>query len=275
MKYLLVILVISALLLAYTSPVAAQSAEREAELAIAQAEEVLLSMEWAGFSTLFSKDAVSDAKEAFDGGDYAEAMEKSSTVISRSERAFEIGDSLGALDLKIQDLETRQLEVSRAREMLSAAVVAFDKENYDEAEEFIFQGNNELDDAEAEYSILSARYTAARGNLLAYLRDHVLKVIASLILLGLIILGLYIITSRAMINKKIRSMELEKDVLKKLMEKAQVQYYRKASVSKSAFEIKNKVYRERTIQIEEELPVLHARLARLENILPIRLGTSF
>ncbi len=275
MKHVLVILVLSAFLLTYAFPVAAQSAEREAELAIAQAAEVLLSMEEAGFSTLFPKDAVSDAEKAFERGDYAEAMEKSRAVIFRSERAFEIGDSLGALDLRIVDLEARQLEVSRAIDMLSAAVVAFDKENYDEAEEFVFQGNNELDDAEAEYSILSARYTAARGNLLAYLKDHVMRVIAYLIFLGLIIISLYIIASRAMINKKIRSMELEQDVLKKLVEKAQVQYYREASVSKSAFEIKNKVYRERTIQIEEELPVLHARLARLENILPTRRGTSF
>jgi len=268
MKYVLVFLVLSALLLAYTSPVLAQATGSEAELAVALAEEAFLSMEEAGFNTLFPRDVFSEAKEALEVGDYDEALEKSGLVVVRSERAFRIGDSIGALGLRIQDLETRGLEVSRARDLMSAAFVAFDKENFDEAEEFVFQGNEVLDDVEAEYSILRARYNAARGNLLTYLRGHIVGIIAFFILLALIGVVLYVSASKVITVRRIRDLELEKDVLRKMMEKSQAQYYKEASISKSAFEIKREVYGKRVMEIEKELPVLNSRSERFSQIPP-------
>ncbi len=273
MKYLLVFWAVASLLLGCLPTAYARASDSDAQSAIAQAEEAKQSMEDAGFGTVFPGDILGEATKALGDGDYDKAVEKSSIVVSRMRRAIEIRDSLRALEQRIQDVGEKNLNASRAIEMLSAAVVAFDKENYDEAEAFVAQANGELDDVEAEYSFLRARYSAARNNLLGYLKEHVRGIAISLIIFVLASALSYISISMVITGRKIQNLELEKDVLQDLIKKAQAQYYEERSMSKSVYEIKTRKYRERARGIEEELLVLRSRLARLQKIFQLRRET--
>lgn len=266
MRHLIVFLAVASSLLGGFSTAYARASDSDAQLAIAQAEEAIKSMEDAGFGTVFSGDVLGEAKKALGEGDYDKAMEKSSIVVSRMRRALEIRDSLRALEQRIQDVEAKHLNASRATEIMSTAVVTFDKENYDEAETFVSQADRELDDVEAEYSFLQARYSAARDNLRGYLKEHARDVVVSLIILVLASALLYNIISMTMRRRKIQNLELEKDVLQDLIKKAQAQYYEKRSMSKSLYEIKTRKYRERTREIEEDLLVLRPKHARPQKI---------
>ena len=65
------------------------------------------------------------------------------------------------------------------------------------------------------------------------------------------------------LNKRIKDMNVEKDVLTELMKKAQSDYYSKGIIPKQTYEIKLSKYKERMQQIKQELPVVESRLDKL------------
>jgi len=264
MKIKALVLVTLIFFVLYTSPVIAQATESEAKLEITLAEEAVLSMKENGFSTKFSSDALSEAKKAFEAANYDVAVKESGFAMSRVERAFEIGDSLAALDLRIQDVEAKQLDVSKAREMRAAAIEAFSNENYDEAEEFVFIANNELNNVEAEYSILRARYNAARDNFGAYVQMNWLVLTVAIVLIAISV-GIMYYTSFAFLTRRnLKNLELEKEVLSDLEKKAQEDYFNRRIISRSTYDLRINAYRKRSLEIDDLVPVLRSRIERIE-----------
>ncbi len=254
---------IVALVLLAALPFAFAQTEQEAREALGSAQEDLEEMSALGLSTTFVKDALRLASKALDEGDYPTVMAKVSDISARKERALTISDSLRALDFRIKDAEEKGLDASAAKEMRGTAIDAFERENYDEAEEFIFLSNKNLNDAEAEFSIVQARLNAARDNALTYLREHKLRILFATLLVILLGFTTYRFAAIYITQRRLADLELEKDVLADLMEKAQVDYFKKNAIPRSTYDIYTQRYGERTIEIDQLIPVLRTRLERL------------
>lgn len=270
-KYLIAIflLTISLTLALGAAEIRAEVTEKDALDAIAQMELDMREISERGSGVFYVHDRLIEARNALQVGgedNYGLVLAKSKEVSNRKDRAFRISDSLRALKLRIEDLGERGLETAKAEGNYKMASGAFEKENYNEAEELVFQANKNLTDLEAEQTVLRARYNAARDNTTTYIKEHWKGIFIALVLL--MIIGsisydkIYLIRTEQRLNDT----ELENKVLKDEMKKAQVEYFNKGLMSRESYEIKMEKYREMLIKNEEIIPVLKARLEKKSKI---------
>jgi hypothetical protein len=255
-KYLVVII----LLISVSIVEAQEVQEKDALDAISQAEKDMQEMQEMGFGVVYVNDTLIEAKRALEDKDYALVLEKAGAIGERKERAYIISDSLRALELRIEEVGKMGLNTTEAEENLIEASITFQNENYDEAEEAIFQGNKNLYAVEAEYTLLKARYNAARDNIISYLQRHRQDISIAAILLLVIGLVSYNKIRTVMLKRRLRDLELEKEVLVDLMKKAQIDYFQTGAISKGAYDIKMGKYNEMMLKVKETIPLLQARL---------------
>ncbi|MFQ5887872.1 MAG: hypothetical protein ACE5HY_04165, partial [Candidatus Hydrothermarchaeales archaeon] len=208
----------------------AEATEKDALDAISQAELDLRDMSEMGFGVVYVNDRLTEAMNALQVGgkdNYALVLVKAQEISKRKDRAHGISDSLRALKLRIEDLSGRGLDTAKAEEIYIASLDAFQKENYDEAEELVFQANKNLSGVEAENTVLRARYNAARDNTISYLKEHWRGLSATLVLLLFIGLISYDKFDSIRTRQRLDDMEMEKKVLVEEMKKAQIDYFNK------------------------------------------------
>lgn len=246
--------------------VEAQASERDAREAIANAEADVLEMSEAGFGLTFVSAALSDARGAYAAGDYAKVVARSLEIEERRERAFETSDSLRALEFRIRDAGYKGLDASRAGEMLQAARQAFQSENYREAAEFVLLANKELDGIEAEYSLVAARVSAARDNILVTLRERWLSISFGALVLAALAAVVYEVVLAVWTRHRLEDMELQLVALRNLARKAQEQYFYGKAMSRDMYKVRMAKYREMAHEIEEKIPVFRDRLRKFERL---------
>ncbi|MFQ5975868.1 MAG: hypothetical protein ACE5J5_06110 [Candidatus Hydrothermarchaeales archaeon] len=276
-KYLIsvLLLTISLTLVLGAAGIRAEVTENDALDAIAQMELDMREISERGSGVFYVHDRLIEARNALQVGgedNYELVLAKAKEVSDRKDRAFRISDSLRALKLRIKDLGERGLETAKAEENYIKASEAFEKENYDEAEELVFQANKFLTDIEAEQTVLRARYNAARDNTTTYIKEHWKGIFIALVLLLIIGSISYDKLDLIKTGQRLEDTELENKVLKDEMKKAQVDYFNKGLMSRESYEIKMAKYREMLIKNEEIIPVLKARLEKkpmIEKIMKI------
>ncbi|MBI2085680.1 MAG: hypothetical protein HYT71_04165 [Candidatus Aenigmarchaeota archaeon] len=235
---------------------------KENQAAIMQAEKDINEMYNSGFGVVFVSDALLDAKKAFNATIYSVVFEKTSLISERKLRAYNISDSIGALKFGIEELETYNLNTSRARELLNKSAAAFRNERYDEAENLVKQGYTELTSMRAEATLVQVRIKAVRENIISFLVDNKTNItMGAIVLVAAVYLTLGKISAKR-IKNRIKDLETEKIVLKNLMKKAQYEHFQKGTLPKESYGIKMGKYKERMLEIKELVPVLKARLGK-------------
>lgn len=254
------ILLLLALLLALIPPVAAQEdvSKEDALKAIDDARADVQEMEEQGIGTAFVNDVLGDAENALSNRNYQQVLEKTEAISDRQERAFEIMDSIRALELRIDEVSGIG-DPSKAEERLSEANAAFKNENYGEAEDAVFDGERYLQQVEGEYSIVKARYSAARDNTVSYVKEHWKTLVLSILLIFAVIAVSYLRISRMKNMKMLENMRIKRKVLDDLIKKAQMDYFNEAKISRRVYEMKMRKYREKMLELEEKIPILESQ----------------
>jgi len=250
------------ILLMVSLAISQNATSTEAVQAIAQAEKDMKEMQDAGFGIVFINDTLLEARNALNKTDYELVIEKTRLISERKLQAYNISDSLRALELGIKELEALNLNISKVRELLNKSMTTFQEERYEEAEELIEEAYAELNSKRAEATIVQVRIRAVRENIISFVREnwlHLIIGIASSSAIG------YIIYNRIMIirtKNQIKDLGIEQEVLKNLMKRAQSDYFQKRTLTRGSYEIKIKKYKERMLETKELLPVLKARVEK-------------
>ncbi len=259
MKRIYIVFLIAILL--NTSIVNAES-KLEALQAIDKTEDDIKEMSDAGFGTSFVNDTLTEAKKALNASNYNLVLEKTQLISQRKSQAYNITDSIRALQLGMEDVENLGLNVTKSRELFNKTLVAFQNERYEESESLINQAYIELGNARAEATLVKTMIRATRENIISFVKENWSRMIIGGIALSVV--G-YIIFNRIMsirTKNKIKSLEIENEVLTGLMKKAQSDLFQKKKISRETYEIKMKKYKERMLEIKETLPVLKARIEK-------------
>jgi cellobiose-specific phosphotransferase system component IIA len=259
-KYLVILVVLSAFLPLLEAQ--ENRVEKDALDAISQAEKDVQEMQEMGFGVVYVNDMLIEAKEALQSGEYVLVLEKAREIDERKQRAYAIRDSLRALELRIEEINEKGLNTAEAEELFDTASTSFQNEDYDEAEELIFQADTYLNDVEAEYTLLTARYNAARDNAISYINRHeqdILIIAAALLVIGLISYNrIRVIKTK----RKLRDMEVQKEVLADLINKTQIDYFQRRAMLRETYDMKMKKYRKMMLEIKETVPILQAKLGK-------------
>jgi hypothetical protein len=217
---------------------------------IERAKADIKEMEELGIGTSFVKDELADAENAILKKDYQTVLEKTESISSRKQQALEILDSVRAMEIRIDDV-SQIGDISRARAKFEEGKRAFNRENYAEAEDALFESERYLREVEGEYSVLMARASAARDNIFSYLEKSWRMLVLSLLLVFAIIGISYPWVSRARERSMLKNMKLERKVLGELIKKVQKEYFTGMKGSRRIYDIKIKKYRDKMFELDE------------------------
>jgi tetratricopeptide (TPR) repeat protein len=240
------------LLLSFPSTLA-QGVEDDAKAALAQAQLDIQEMQEFGLAITYVNDTLREAQKAMSEGNFPLVIEYARKIRERKEDALRIMDSIRALELRITEVSAMGLDTQQAEEKLAKAKKYFQMENYDEAEEWIFRGNKDLYDVEAEYTLLKARYDAAKENIVAFLKEKWKGISATFAILLLVGVVSYNQLSVIKARKRAEELEMEREIVEELLKKTQADYFKEGKISREVYEIKSRKYRERLREIEEEI----------------------
>ncbi|MBI4167435.1 MAG: hypothetical protein HY515_00615 [Candidatus Aenigmarchaeota archaeon] len=251
-----------AAILLISSTASGQIAENKTDYMLSQAEKDISEMSDSGFGVVFVTDALLDARKAFNATLYSIVAEKTSLISERKIQAYNISDSLSALNFGIQELEGYGLNTSEIKEFLNRGKIAFQQERYEEAEGLIKQGYTKLTDTRAEATLIQVRIKAVRENMVSLLKDNQTNITVGSVVAAVVA---YVTLSRIVVTRtknRIKDLKAEKSVLKNLMKKAQYEHFQKGILTKESYEIKMNKYKERVREIKELMPVLKYRIRK-------------
>ncbi len=227
---------------------------------LAQAEANLTALAEAGFSTAAFADLLSTADSSLAANDTTAAAAALSQFSARQQRAYRIHDTTQALDIRIGELNARDIDTREAVQLRATALAAFEKETYDEAESALFLANQKLTEREADARTLTAMLQAARENALAFLSERWPELLSATTALAALLALALILLSRRRTAHQLRRSLTERRVLVELMKKAQVARYQEGTLSDTVYRIKMQKHREQLQACERRIPVLRARL---------------
>jgi len=240
----------------------------EVREAIENAEKIVQEMAESNFSTVFVNDTLLNAKEDFKKRNYDSVLEKTQTIETRKEKAYEISDSLNSIEVRIEELTEMNLDTSEIREVLEDAKREFRYENYDEADRLISKAFDEISDTEAKQTILKARYEAAKNKVITFFTffaNYKEYVILTVLVSTIMCIILFKIITRIRIKKKLRSLRLEKSVVEDLIKETQKNRYQRGTISKKDYRLTISKYKSRIREIEKRIPVLQKKIKKKFN----------
>ena len=272
------------LLLTMLASLGHAASRTDALLAINQSQNDMKEMMGAGFSANSVNDTIGAMRQALERADFAEMLRQNATgsmaeqarkaleglnyegftydsVVAygnqtavRKQKAFDLYDSIRALEIRIDN--TFGLNLSDATVLIGQAKEEFQKEHYDQAQQYLTSANTILETKKAEATTLSAMVESGRSFIEKYWQG----------LLGLIILIIVLSWfgrekyNRRNLKKKIRRMKAEKITLNHLMKETQRDRFETGKLSAPIYEIRMDKYNKRINDIDQKLPVLEVML---------------
>jgi len=271
-------------------------------LALNESEQIIQEMLKNNFSILYMNDTLIEAKRIFQQAKYAEILrgdinsteeEKSEArqalrfvdlekisyadvlvytdeIKSRKEKAFLLTDEIAVEEGKVNPEEeglyneglfkSPPAEASEGtKQILEDAKTAFQEDRYQDVENLLEEFRNALEQETAELSTLAGIKKGAKN----FFQRYWIHIIIVLILLSIMGYFAYKRFEKRILGKKIRKMRAESKVLVSLIKKAEIEAFKKETISEFIYNIRVKKYGEKLQEIKQELPVLEKRFEKL------------
>ncbi len=255
---------------------------------------IIKNMEQNNFSTVFMNDLLIEAQKAYSVAYYAEILNNPNSSVEqvrlannfvsllnyqktnysdvlfytnqikdRQKEAFFISDSISLFKSKLVGSNGLTVDdITSLNSTLEKARVAFYDDRYSEA-------NSSLND-------FSVSFEAAQGNNISvsgikagvqnFFVKNWIMILISLFILALIFYFVYRRYKLHSLKKKIHLMKIQEISLNQLMKEAQVDRFKKNSISDLVYKLRVKKYEDLLTNIKQELPVLESNLQKLRKV---------
>lgn len=233
-----------------TSPEAAQRA-------LTQAEQDIKEMNDLNFISLFSKDALTEAKLAYAEKNYQKVFQLTQLINHIKKKKIDFYDRVRLLEIKKQTLEEKGIKgVADVNAIMQQAMNAFTLEQFDEADDFLTQANTKLADANKEATRLQILALTSKNFFLRYWWQN---------LIGLVILSIMAYfasrsVSKKMLERKISHLKLDLDQTQESIKKLQKECFISKAISVNTYKDRSAKYEEHIVEIKHTLPVLETQL---------------
>ncbi len=197
--------------------------------------------------------------------DYSKVIEKTRDVENIKKSAYEANDILIAFELRVKEL--RQIDginLTDAENSLKLAKEAFYSERYGNVKNLVDEGYTNSDRAAEEATKLKLLYKAGRENFIGYLQAYWKEIILIILILTVVGFFSYPRIYYYITYKKLKNLELEREVLTDLIKRSQIERFQKGEITQREYELKTDRLRERTAEVEELIPVLKDNLERIK-----------
>lgn len=237
----------------------------KAESGLNNATAAIGEMKTSGYNTTKASDILFEAKQIFDGqkaletsgaaASYNLVIAKTDEIVKMKSLAFAASLNLKAAEIRLADNKKQGVNATEAEKTLAQARSAFAGERYDEIDPLLEKFSKQIQDAQLQATVLRTMYEASRKTLVGFIEQN-WQAILFLIIAGSLIFAVFYKNIRIfLIKNKIESLETEREILKRLIKKAQYEYYVKKIISEGAYHIKLKKFGEMIRDINRQIPV--------------------
>jgi hypothetical protein len=189
--------------------------EDEAEAVYEESIENIGLMRNAGFLTGRAERLLDEARAEMSDSDYEAAVEKGIEISKIKEDAFSSRDEIEGLKALIRDAEdVRGLKVPETKELLSLAVAAFEREDYEMARLRVREGE-----------LVYASETRGKINYQKLILDNLVAVVLGTIALFVISIFTFRAGSLVLSGQRLKGLEVKDKNIKQLMKEVQESYY--------------------------------------------------
>lgn len=157
---------------------------------------------------------------------------------------------------EIISFDVEGVDLERFRTLFNGVEEAIAESRYQEAKFLVEELKEETDQRRSEALTSFATIKSAQG----FIRRYWVLLLVIIIVLGAGGFFSYKTINRKRLEKRIKNMKNETIILRDLTKKAQIERFKKKTISAMVYDIKIKKYEARLNKIKQELPVLENRL---------------
>jgi len=266
MKRALIITLVIALLLVHG--VSAQVSRKEAQLAINLSEEYLQDMLDAGFSATRVNDTLMEAKQIFTAQsvledtkgtpNYELVIEKTDEIAEIKKDAFDMYDEINALELTLTELEG--INKTAIEDILNKAKQEFQDERYKKVEGLIEKAYEKISEEQAFSTKVAFFFETTQKNIVTFFMSNWIIITSSAIIIIVFLFLFHGELSKGRIRRKIKKLDIRKDVLNQMIKKLQHEYFELGKISEETYKVKLKKFEELMRDIERRKPLLREEL---------------
>lgn len=232
-----------------------------AEAYLVQAEADIKDMREQGFTILYAQDALLEAKESFNSGNYTQVFKLTQLIHFIKNEKIKFIDRVKLIEIKKQALRDKGVTKTAAvNDLMQQAMNAFTLDQFDEANALLDQANDELLQANKEYNRLQTLKFLGRNFFFKYWWE----ILAVLILLGLSTKPTIRMIRIRWLESKTSRLLLEQDKTKDSIKDLQKECFLDKTIPVSTYKDRAAKYEERITEIKHTLPVVEAELKNLK-----------
>ncbi|MBT6774510.1 hypothetical protein HOA91_04010 [Candidatus Woesearchaeota archaeon] len=229
-----------------------------AEEAIKKAELEIGDMKDLNFPVLFPNDALKEAKNSFDDGDYEQVFKVTQLISYTKRQKIDFMDKMRLLEIKKQVVEDKGMNMKKIDTMMQQSMNAFSLEQFEDANEMLDKAKDEINKANVERIRLS---TVAMLGKNFFVRNWLLVLIIILII-ALITPTIFTKFRKSHLKRKIKSLNLDLKKTNQLIKALQKECFIGHKINTDTYHDRVLKYEERIAEIKHSVPILEARLAR-------------
>ena len=250
----------------------------KAKLKIESARGELSKMKAAGLSTNRVADTIETAEQLFEAEkikdlegmnpDYESVTKKAKEAISLSDQAFDVLDEFTVMKEIIEESK-ETLDMDEMNLLIADAERELRDERYEKAVEKIEGIYTRMDEMQSIAFRTTAMYSAATDRL----REFVVAFYKELALLIGTPIVLFLVfrkkIKKSRIRRKIKNLELQKDVITEQIKQSQRDYFEKGLISETMFHVRENVFAELIRDITQQVSSLAEEEKRIDGGKPV------
>lgn len=192
--------------------------------------------------------------------DYSDVLIYTNEIDKHFEKIYFIGDSIEIETKKLETYSNKGFEISQeSLNILNKTIIAFNNDQLNDAESFLDDYRNSIEDDLSQKSILGSLEKSTKN----FIQRYRYVIIFLLVIFIGIALSVYRLYQLRKLEHKIARMKHEKVLLVSLIKKTQDERFNQASIPNLVYNVRMEKYKEKLDEVKRRLPVLEDKYKKM------------
>jgi len=243
---------------------------QKSELCIDNSKKIIAEMNESGFNTQRTDDLLKNAQDLYSAkltkknNDFSAVISYCKDIENIQQQAYSAKDEFYSLEQFYNSLKKTGINMSEADIMINEINQEIIDERYEKAREKISIASQRISEIRASATTLNLFYRATTRSLRTFLEDNWITIISFIALLIILFIIYRKAIRKYLIKRKLNHLETEKQVLKKLVQNTQKDYFQEGKIPEGLYNIRIKKFAELIRDIDRQIPLLREGLVKVE-----------
>lgn len=272
--FFLVLIMCSGMILAADSTTGAESknltSEQQAVSCMAESRQIRDELASNDFNTERVNDTITQAEALYNDilkkkkSDFSLVISSCDEIKKIKELAYNSRDGIDALKKFYNESVTSVMDTSETDALISSIEKEISDERYEKVEQLIDNAYEKIIELKSSYTTLEILRRNTRNALVRFVTENWQIKLITLIILVVLFFAYRTRIEKAIINRRLNSLDIRKKTLKDLIKQTQKDYFEYGKLPEGTYNIRTKKFAEMIRDIDRQIPLLQEELAKLE-----------